>query len=29
MRRDADGQAALDVPIPVTLSGNLTDFDFQ
>ena len=27
--RDADGQAALDVPIPVTLSGNLADFDFH
>ena len=27
--RDADGQAALDVPIPVTLSDNLADFDFH
>ena len=27
--RDADGQAALDVPIPVTLSDSLTDFDFH
>ncbi len=27
--RDADGQTALDVPIPVTLSENLADFEFH